>query len=194
MEQWNEVLDQIKQKIGRPSFETWLKNTSAELSDDELIVKTQNEFQADWLEERYLTLISETVENVMEKNMKIVFSYPDGTDLRRQPSTNRSNNSAYEELRDQLIEHQEKIKHLEQRVNLLEGVTTKFVYINDTNRKVIIHPATETHGTKCDMAPIQPLEQRVFYLPKDTNPWVKMWDHGEKGGLVILVSSIKKDN
>lgn len=193
MEQWNEVLSQISQKIGKPSFETWLKNTTAEMKEDIVIVKAQNDFQADWLEERYQTLITETVENVTGKCMEIAFYSPDGADLRRQPSQkqNRSFNNAYEELKNQLTEQQEKINNLEKRIDFLEGVHVKFVYFNDTNRKVTIHPATEIHGTKCDMSPIQPLEQRIFYLPKDTYAWVKMWDHGEKGGLVILVSPTK---
>lgn len=64
----------------------------------------------------------------------------------------------------------------------------KFVYYNDTNRVVTIHPATITHGCTVDQSPIEPLEERVFMLPQNTYPWVKMWDYGEKRGLSILVS------
>lgn len=62
----------------------------------------------------------------------------------------------------------------------------KIVYYNDTGQKVSIHPATkETYSVECDMSDIQPLQQRVFYLPENTYPWVKMWDYGEKIGLSI---------
>jgi hypothetical protein len=64
----------------------------------------------------------------------------------------------------------------------------KFVYYNDTNRLVSIHPATIIHGCEVDMNAIKPLEERVFTLPENTYPWVKMWDYGEKRGLQILVS------
>lgn len=64
----------------------------------------------------------------------------------------------------------------------------KFVYFNDTRRNVSIHPATESHGTKCDTNTIKPLEQRTFYLPENTYPLVKMWDYGTERGLSILVS------
>lgn len=64
----------------------------------------------------------------------------------------------------------------------------KFEFYNDTGRDVSIHPATETHGTKCDMSTINPFESRTFTLPEATYPWVKMWDYGEKHGLSILVS------
>lgn len=70
----------------------------------------------------------------------------------------------------------------------MEGENLKFVYYNDTGREVSIHPATEVHGTKCDMSTIQPLEMRTFILPENTYPWVKMWDYGEADGLSILVS------
>lgn len=56
-----------------------------------------------------------------------------------------------------------------------------------------IHPATETHGTDCDMSTIQPLTERVFYFPPDTYPWAKMWDYGEGHGLSILVSPRKNE-
>lgn len=70
----------------------------------------------------------------------------------------------------------------------------KFVYYNDTNRPVSIHPATIIHGCDVDMTVIKPLEERSFSLPKGTYPWVKMWDYGEKGGLQILVSPHSEEN
>lgn len=69
---------------------------------------------------------------------------------------------------------------------------TKFAYFNDTKRIVSIHPATQTHGTECDMSGIQPLEVRKFTLPEGTYAWVKMWDYGEKHGLQILVSPMSE--
>jgi len=67
----------------------------------------------------------------------------------------------------------------------------KFVYFNDTGRIVGVHPATFMHGCSGDKTPIKPKEQRLFILPENTYPWVKMWDYGEKIGLQILVSPIK---
>lgn len=64
----------------------------------------------------------------------------------------------------------------------------KFVFFNDTGRIVGIHPATYEHGCITKRESIEPLEERVFTLPKDTYPWVKMWDYGPEIGLSILVS------
>ena len=63
----------------------------------------------------------------------------------------------------------------------------KFIYFNDTGRRVTIHPATFSHGCIGSSEPIKPLEQRIFELPDGTFPWVKMW---MENGLSILVSPV----
>ena len=67
----------------------------------------------------------------------------------------------------------------------------KFKFFNDTGRVVSVHPATIDHGCTADTTPIQHLETRLFILPENTYPWVKMWDYGEKHGLQILVSPMQ---
>jgi len=63
----------------------------------------------------------------------------------------------------------------------------QLIFFNDTRILVRIHPATMSHGCKVEKGPIKHLEQRLFELPEDSFPWVKMWDDGELG-LTILVS------
>lgn len=63
----------------------------------------------------------------------------------------------------------------------------RFAFFNDTGRLVRVHGGTFVHGCKGDAGPIKPLETRVFELPENTYPWVKMWDYGESG-LHLLVS------
>ena len=70
---------------------------------------------------------------------------------------------------------------------------TKFVYYNDTNRMVTIHPATTTHGCEVDMRYISPLEERVFILPKGTYPWMKMWDNGSHIQILVSPRSLEND-
>lgn len=70
---WTEVLYRISNSISKPSFQTWFVDTTAELCDDVIIVKTKNEFAVDWLRERYLSLISETVSEITGKTYKIDF-------------------------------------------------------------------------------------------------------------------------
>ncbi|GAB7388494.1 chromosomal replication initiator protein DnaA [Bacillaceae bacterium] len=74
---WQQVLEKIKTKTSKPSFETWLKSTTASLLDDEtLMVFAPNEFARDWLESRYSGLISDMVYEVVGIRMKIKFVIP----------------------------------------------------------------------------------------------------------------------
>jgi hypothetical protein len=68
----------------------------------------------------------------------------------------------------------------------------KFRFYNDTGRIVTIHPATYLHGCNTeDKDPIMPLEERLFTLPDDTYPYVKLWDYGSENGLQLMVSPTK---
>jgi len=76
----------------------------------------------------------------------------------------------------------------EQPEEVVETKPNQFLYYNDTKRTVVIHTATKSHGTECDMKDIQAGEMRMFYLPEGSFPWVKMWDYGGERGLQLLVS------
>jgi len=61
-ELWSKALDEIEKKISKPSFETWLKSTTAHsIKGDTLTITAPNEFARDWLESRYLHLIVDTI-------------------------------------------------------------------------------------------------------------------------------------
>ncbi|MFP7492993.1 hypothetical protein SFC66_04315 [Terribacillus saccharophilus] len=69
----------------------------------------------------------------------------------------------------------------------------KFKFFNDTGRIVTIHPATYEHGCFIDNKDaIMPLEERLFILPRNTYPYVKLWDYGSNNGLQLLVSPTKE--
>lgn len=71
---WAGVLSIIKQKISKPSFDTWFVKTSAKyLDDDAIVVLSKNEFQSDWLENRYKDEIFNAVKEISEKTYEIEF-------------------------------------------------------------------------------------------------------------------------
>ncbi len=70
---WGKILDFISKKISKPSFDTWIKETEAIIEENKITVYAKNEFQRDWLEERYHNLISATVEELLGKEYKVVF-------------------------------------------------------------------------------------------------------------------------
>lgn len=74
---WNQALVKIEKKLSKPSFETWLKSTTAHsLQNDTLIITAPNEFARDWLESRYLKLISETIYDLTGEELIIKVVIP----------------------------------------------------------------------------------------------------------------------
>lgn len=72
-ESWIQILHIISNKISKPSFDTWIKGTKGIIEENKITVICNNEFQRDWLEERYRELISATAEEVLGKEYKIIF-------------------------------------------------------------------------------------------------------------------------
>ncbi|MFG6113608.1 chromosomal replication initiator protein DnaA [Halobacillus sp. MO56] len=77
-ELWDSTLEKMKEKISKPSFETWLKATKADsLQDNTLTIVAPNEFARDWLENQYSKLISETVYEVTGAELNTRFIIPE---------------------------------------------------------------------------------------------------------------------
>lgn len=77
-ELWSKALIEIEKKISKPSFETWLKSTKAHsLQGDTLIITAPNDFARDWLESRYLHLISDAVYQLTGAELSIKFIIPE---------------------------------------------------------------------------------------------------------------------
>ncbi|MEH7225273.1 DnaA N-terminal domain-containing protein [Bacillus sp. JJ1566] len=119
MEVWQKVLNRISDQISKPSFETWLKNTTAECKDDVVFVKAKNDFQADWLDSRYKSLISKTVEEVAGKSLEIVI-VGERLAFERNEFQKSKGSNEYGELMKLIAAQQQKINELEERINHLE--------------------------------------------------------------------------
>ncbi len=77
-ELWNEILDKMKEKISKPSFETWLKHTEArDLQDDTFFVSVPNEFTKNWLDQRYTQVISSLLYEVTGAKLQVKFIIPE---------------------------------------------------------------------------------------------------------------------
>jgi len=74
---WNKALSIIEEKISKPSFETWLKSTKAHsLKGDTFIVSVPNDFARDWLEGRYVPLISGVLYDITGEELFVKFIIP----------------------------------------------------------------------------------------------------------------------
>lgn len=77
-ELWQAALEKIEEKVSKPSYDTWLKNTEAvELNQTTLIVSAPNEFARDWLENQYTNVINEVLEEVTGSRLETKFIIPD---------------------------------------------------------------------------------------------------------------------
>ncbi|WP_284140669.1 MULTISPECIES: chromosomal replication initiator protein DnaA [unclassified Virgibacillus] len=77
-ELWTATLELIEQKVSKPSFDTWLKNTKAEkIEGKTLTISAPNEFARDWLEEQYTQLITEMVAEITGSTLMVKFIIPD---------------------------------------------------------------------------------------------------------------------
>lgn len=117
---WEDVLENIKTKISKPSFETWIAKTTAEVEDDVVFVKAQNDFAADWLDSRYKTLIFDSIKEVLGHTMEVEIGIDKNRPLIWTPSEDPSYPNAYEELKSLIKAQQKKIDELEERIHHLD--------------------------------------------------------------------------
>ncbi|AXI07491.1 chromosomal replication initiator protein DnaA [Oceanobacillus zhaokaii] len=79
-ELWLATLEKIEEKVSKPSFDTWLKNTKAEaLEKNTLVISAPNEFARDWLETQYTELISDIIDEITGTKLQAKFIIPDST-------------------------------------------------------------------------------------------------------------------
>ncbi|MBB6450598.1 chromosomal replication initiator protein [Geomicrobium halophilum] len=76
-ELWEQTLNNIKERVSKPSFETWLKATEPlKLENETLMVAAPNEFAKDWLEDRYAEIISTTLHEITGNIYTVKFVLP----------------------------------------------------------------------------------------------------------------------
>src|SRR5699024_11482039 len=57
-ELWQYILNEMKSKISKPSYDTWLSQTAVKnITDNILTINVPNEFTKNWLDQRYTDVI-----------------------------------------------------------------------------------------------------------------------------------------
>lgn len=69
------VLEVIKLEISKKAFNTWFKDTSLVLRDNEtLVIYVANEFASDWVRKHYFNLLHATAKNILNKEVGLIIS------------------------------------------------------------------------------------------------------------------------
>jgi chromosomal replication initiator protein len=80
-ELWQEVLKLIANKLSKPSFDTWFKQTQAiKLKKDTITIEVPNEFTRDWLDSKYRPLIEEMLFEVTGTELQVKLITPENQD------------------------------------------------------------------------------------------------------------------
>ena len=71
---WTAVQDELRFQLAKPSYETWLKNTSLLSADGSIYrVGVPSKLAKDWLEDRFAGLIQETLQAVTGNEVEVDF-------------------------------------------------------------------------------------------------------------------------
>ncbi len=77
---WNQVLAKLESQLSSPTFETWIKPTRIRtLSQQQLVLLTDNPFARNWLQKHYLTQISEVAAEVLGYPVDVSITVTDET-------------------------------------------------------------------------------------------------------------------
>ena len=79
---WERVLELLKERLSRPTFETWIQNATIDnFNADSITILTPNAFVLSHLQKYYLNIISEAIAEVIGKPLEIRLKSQQGNDL-----------------------------------------------------------------------------------------------------------------
>ncbi|WP_185806977.1 DnaA N-terminal domain-containing protein [Bacillus salinus] len=126
---WADTLDVIERRISKPAFQTWFKDDlEVQIKNDVLCIRCiDNPFRADWLDNRYKTLIFESFRDVsgqacdveIYSNEDKVYSFANTSQQDERDSTKHQQVAKeIQTLKNIVSDYQEKLEHLQEVVNL----------------------------------------------------------------------------
>ncbi|MCH9009377.1 MAG: chromosomal replication initiator protein DnaA [Chloroflexi bacterium] len=78
---WKAALGELQLQVTRPSYETWLRDTTGvSFGDGEFVVGTPNAFVAEMLEQRMYSLISQVLERITTEKVDVRFQVMDAAE------------------------------------------------------------------------------------------------------------------
>lgn len=129
MEFWSDVLERIRWKIPRASYDMWFARTEAKLDGEVLSIITENQFSRDWLNSRYKKMIALTVEETLGYKVDIQIVSKDSYEKEKIQSSLQK--APYEEIKSFIVQQNMTINKLQKKVRELEE---KVVHLEQLDR------------------------------------------------------------
>ncbi|STY44692.1 Chromosomal replication initiator protein DnaA [Listeria grayi] len=71
---WQEALQVVKKNMSKPSYDTWMKSTTAHsLEGNHFIISAPNNFVRDWLEKSYTQFIATILQEITGNTYDVQF-------------------------------------------------------------------------------------------------------------------------
>jgi chromosomal replication initiator protein len=71
---WQAALGELQLQMTKPTFDTWLKNTSAiSYEDGTIIIGVHNAYAKDWLENRLMSIVKRTLMGIVDRTVEVKF-------------------------------------------------------------------------------------------------------------------------
>ena len=87
--QWNDCLNYMARRMKPQSFNTWLKPTRGEPTDNgDFKISVHNQFVADWIDSHFRDLIDEALIEVLGEKMHVIYVLSGNSDCEEQTSIN----------------------------------------------------------------------------------------------------------
>ncbi len=135
---WNQIKDKVQVTISRPSYETWIKETTASLNENSLTIYFKNEFQQEWVEKSYKDLILHIAKELTENTYELQFELKSNTIA---SNNGEKSKSTIDNIISKLEKHlkvttdnlkSNDIEDSDKRIQALEGKIVKLENVIDT--------------------------------------------------------------
>src|SRR5699024_7017139 len=105
-ELWQYILTEMKDKVSKPSYDTWLSETKAsDVTDNVFTVLVPNEFIRNWLEKKYTKIIMQLLFEITGMELDVVFVIEEDNGVKKEV---RASSNAPEQVQQQVEQQKQR--------------------------------------------------------------------------------------
>ncbi len=138
---WEKTLENIKEKITNPSFNTWFSETRAVLTTDQnqLVLQVPNNFIQEWIETQYTDLIEEILLDLTGNKWTLLLLTPEQVKkFKEKQKENSKNKAENEESLNEIEEIDENLEEVDEDQEYQNGFNPKYTFdtfvVGNSNR------------------------------------------------------------